>query len=116
MQGSPALVRRRHKRIGSSTSLDSRSSQPSPLKRGDLTASLPAAASTSLHVKPHEGAPAPTPLVLWVRYTVGNDAVVTGQVIYIACCRIYERNCDQSIAHLSCNSVVEHILLSAVLA
>ena len=55
MQGSPALVRRRHRRIGSSASLDSRSSQPSPLKRGDLTASLPAVPSTSLRGNAPEG-------------------------------------------------------------
>lgn len=52
------MTRRRHKRIVSSASLDSRSSQPSPLKRGDH-ASLPAAPSPSLRRGLYEGASRP---------------------------------------------------------
>ena len=71
-------MRRRHRRIGSSASLDSRSSQPSPLKlkRGDLTASLPAQPSPSLRGHAHEGAPiSPTPevcrILQWMCHRTG---------------------------------------------
>ena len=59
MQGTPPVTRRRHRRIGSSASLDSRSSQPSPLKRGDMNASLPATPSQPLRSGGPEGEPAP---------------------------------------------------------